>query len=138
MGIQCLNCGASTTQNIGCPSIMTPLKMGKTKTFIFYSLMHTKYYRCTSFHHVIADLILYIQCSEHKPCKFDTACHWPPLTKGHKLTLIICQLYSFVIGKRHVLSPLCYMWGYNFTLSNRRVTSRLFTISFCPIFPFFR
>ena len=28
----------STTQNIGCPSIMTPLKMGKTKNLIFYSL----------------------------------------------------------------------------------------------------
>ena len=29
---------ASTTQNIGCPSIMTPSKMGKTKYLIFYSL----------------------------------------------------------------------------------------------------
>ena len=29
---------ASTTQNIGCPSIMTPSKMGKTKNLIFYSL----------------------------------------------------------------------------------------------------
>ena len=28
---------ASTTQNIGCPSIMTPSKMGKTKNLIFYS-----------------------------------------------------------------------------------------------------
>ena len=30
---------ASTTQNIGCPSIMTPSKMGKTKNLIFYSLI---------------------------------------------------------------------------------------------------
>ena len=29
---------ATTTQNIGCPSIMTPSKMGKTKNLIFYSL----------------------------------------------------------------------------------------------------
>ena len=29
---------ASTTQNIGCLSIMTPSKMGKTKDLIFYSL----------------------------------------------------------------------------------------------------
>ena len=29
---------ASTTQNIECPSIMTPSKMGKTKNLIFYSL----------------------------------------------------------------------------------------------------
>ena len=29
---------ASTTQNIGCPSIMTPSKMGKTKNLIFCSL----------------------------------------------------------------------------------------------------
>ena len=29
---------ASTTQYIGCPSIMTPSKMGKTKNLIFYSL----------------------------------------------------------------------------------------------------
>ena len=27
----------STTQNIGCASIMTPSKMGKTKNLIFYS-----------------------------------------------------------------------------------------------------
>ena len=26
---------APTTQNIGCPSITTPLKMGKTKNLIF-------------------------------------------------------------------------------------------------------
>ena len=31
---------ASTTQNIGCPSIMTPSKMGKTKNLIFYSLIN--------------------------------------------------------------------------------------------------
>ena len=30
---------ASTTQNIGYPSIMTPLKMGKAKNLIFYSLI---------------------------------------------------------------------------------------------------
>ena len=31
-----------TTQNIGCPSIMTPSKMGKTKkNLIFYSLSKT-------------------------------------------------------------------------------------------------
>ena len=30
---------ASTTQNIGCPSIMTPSKMGKTNNLIFYSLI---------------------------------------------------------------------------------------------------
>ena len=29
---------ASTTQNIKCPSIMTPSKVGKTTNFIFYSL----------------------------------------------------------------------------------------------------
>ena len=29
---------ASTSQNIGCPSIMTPSKMDKTKNLIFYSL----------------------------------------------------------------------------------------------------
>ena len=28
-----------TTQNIECPSIMTPSKMGKTQNFIFYSLI---------------------------------------------------------------------------------------------------
>ena len=28
----------STTQNVGCPSIMTPLKMGTTKNVISYSL----------------------------------------------------------------------------------------------------
>ena len=28
---------ASNTQNIGCPSIMTPSEMGKTKNLIFYS-----------------------------------------------------------------------------------------------------
>ena len=28
---------ASITQNIGCPSIMTPSKMGKMKNLIFYS-----------------------------------------------------------------------------------------------------
>ena len=46
MGIQYSNYGAwilampaSTTQNIGCPS-MTPLKMGKTKNLIFYSRLH--------------------------------------------------------------------------------------------------
>ena len=43
MGIQNFNFGipampASTTQNIGYPSIMTPSKMGKTKNLIFYSL----------------------------------------------------------------------------------------------------
>ena len=41
MGIQYFNCGgtpASTTQNIGCPSIMTPLTMGKTNFLFFYSL----------------------------------------------------------------------------------------------------
>ena len=40
MGIQYFNRGgyASTTQNIRCPSIMTPSKMGKTKNLIFYSL----------------------------------------------------------------------------------------------------
>ena len=29
----------AATQNIGCPSIMTPLKMGKTKNLIFYPLI---------------------------------------------------------------------------------------------------
>ena len=33
---------ASTTQNIGCPSTMTPSKMGKTKYLIFYSLIKAK------------------------------------------------------------------------------------------------
>ena len=28
----------ASTQNIGCPSIMTPSKMGKSKNLIFYSL----------------------------------------------------------------------------------------------------
>ena len=42
MGIQYFNRGAtpaSTTQNIGCPSIITPSKMGKTKNLIVYSLI---------------------------------------------------------------------------------------------------
>ena len=39
---------ASTTQNIGYPSIMTPSKMGKTKqkkpSFIFYSVSNGRYF----------------------------------------------------------------------------------------------
>ena len=44
MGIQYFNRGgtpASTTQNIGCSSIMMPSKKGKTKNLIFYSLNNT-------------------------------------------------------------------------------------------------
>ena len=33
---------ASTSQNIGCPFIMTLSKMNKTKKFIFYSLIPQK------------------------------------------------------------------------------------------------
>ena len=35
---------ASTTQNIGCPSIMTPSKIGKTNNLIFYSLSDGYYH----------------------------------------------------------------------------------------------
>ena len=39
-GYQYLNRGyAGTAQDIGCPSIITPLKMGEAKNLIFYSLV---------------------------------------------------------------------------------------------------
>ena len=45
MGIQYFNRGpASTTQNIRCSSIMTPLKMSETKNLIFYSLCNNTYW----------------------------------------------------------------------------------------------
>ena len=43
---------ASTTQNIGCPSIMTPLMIGKTKNLIFCSLISVQskpYKGCRNF-----------------------------------------------------------------------------------------
>ena len=55
MGIQYFNHGGSTTQNIGCPSIMTPSKMGKIKNCIFYFL---------------TDLWLPVLCGVSIPMKF--------------------------------------------------------------------
>ena len=100
-----------TTQNIGCPRIKIPSKMGKTKNFIFYSLI--KHFYCFQVHVLFLctwkQLNCLIRCSVQNI--WDNICHFML-----NISLNICKVcwvcWNYKAGGIVHLKPptFCYVF----------------------------
>ena len=91
------------TQNIGCPSIMTPSKMGKTKYLIFYSLSKESFLAFFSIRNWCFDLMfhmVHVRFGRHM-YKCSYACSAPSIS----ILYIYLTLTYLIVAIGGFLSP---------------------------------